>query len=119
MYRGREGQWSFYLHRLSGWAIMIYLLMHTVSIGSVMLGREVYMAIHETYGFILFRLGLVGVAAGVAFHSFNGIRIIIMDFTRWGVKVQNQLFYIVLALTLAATAVTLWFNVPRILGGGH
>lgn len=117
MYRGREGQWAFYLHRLSGWAIMAYLLLHTFSIGSVMLGREFYMAIHETYDFILFRLGLIGVAAGVAFHALNGIRIILMDFTRWGVKVQNQLFYIVLVLTLAAVAVTLYFNVPRILQG--
>jgi len=117
MYRGREGQWSFYLHRLSGWALMLYLLIHTVSIGSVMLGEGVYNTIHHVYDFALFRLGLVGIAGAVAFHAFNGLRIIIMDFTSWGVRVQSQLFYGVLALSAAAMAVTLYYNVPRILGG--
>ena len=117
MYRGREGQWAFILHRLSGWAIMFYLLIHTVSIGSVILGQEVYDAIHHVYDFVLFRLGLIGVAGAVAYHAFNGIRIILMDFTTWGVRVQAQMFYAVLALSLAAVAVALWFNVPRILQG--
>lgn len=116
-YRGREGQWSFYLHRLSGWALMLYLLIHTVSIGSVMLGPDVYNAIHHVYDFVLFRIGLLGIVGAVAFHAFNGLRLILIDFTSWGVRVQNQMFYGVLALSLAAVGVALWYNVPRILGG--
>lgn len=117
MYRGREGQWAFVLHRISGVALMFYLLVHTVSIGSVMLGEEVYTAIHDLYELAPFRIGLIGVAGAVAYHALNGLRIILMDFTSWGVRVQSQLFYAVLALTLAALGVALWFNVPRILGG--
>ncbi|MEY4531977.1 MAG: hypothetical protein RLZZ156_2700, partial [Deinococcota bacterium] len=49
MYKGREGQWAFFLHRLSGVAILLYLIMHTVSIGSTMLGEEVYGAVHKVY----------------------------------------------------------------------
>lgn len=117
MYRGREGQWAFLLHRISGVALLAYLLLHTVSIGSVMLGEETYMAIHHVYDGVFFRLGLVGIAGAVAYHSLNGLRIILMDFTSWGVRVQSQLFYGVLALTLAAVGVALYYNVPRILGG--
>jgi succinate dehydrogenase / fumarate reductase, cytochrome b subunit len=117
MYRGREGQWAFLLHRISGIAILLYLLIHTISIGSVMLGEEAYMSIHKVYDFFLFRLGLIGVAGAVAYHAFNGLRIILMDFTEWGVKYQRELWYGVLGLALITVVYALYYNVPRILGG--
>jgi succinate dehydrogenase / fumarate reductase, cytochrome b subunit len=117
MYRGKEGQWAFLLHRISGVALLLYLLLHTVSIGSVMLGEQAYMSIHKIYDFILFRLGLIGVAGAVAYHAFNGLRIILMDFTDWGVKYQRQLWYGVLGISVIAVAYALYYNVPRILGG--
>ena len=114
MYRGREGQWAFFLHRLSGLAILAYLLIHTISIGSVMLGEEPYMAIHKTYEHPFFRFGLIGVAGAVAYHAFNGLRIILMDFTDWGVRLQRQLWYAVLALSVASVGVAMAYNLPRI-----
>jgi succinate dehydrogenase / fumarate reductase, cytochrome b subunit len=114
MYKGREGQWAFFLHRLSGLAILAYLLIHTISIGSVMLGESAYMAIHKTYELPLFRFGLIGVAGAVAYHAFNGLRIILMDFTAFGVRFQRQLWYAVLVLSVAAVGVALAYNLPRI-----
>jgi succinate dehydrogenase / fumarate reductase, cytochrome b subunit len=116
MYQGREGQWAFFLHRLSGVAILLYLVIHTISIGSVLLGENVYGAVHEVYKFFLFRLGLIGVAGAVAYHSFNGLRIVIMDFTGWGVKYQRQLWYASLFFAAIVMAVALAYNVPRLLG---
>ena len=114
MYKGNEGQWAFYLHRLSGLAILVYLLIHTVSIGSHMLGEATYMAIHKTYELPFFRLGLIAVSGAVAYHAFNGLRIIAMDFTAFGVKFQRQLWYGVLALSVASVGVALAYNLPRI-----
>jgi succinate dehydrogenase / fumarate reductase, cytochrome b subunit len=114
MYKGREGQWAFFLHRLSGLAILAYLLIHTVSIASVLLGSEAYMAIHKTYELPFFRFGLIGVAGAVAYHALNGLRIIAMDFTAFGVKFQRQLWYGVLVLSVAAVGVALAYNLPRI-----
>jgi succinate dehydrogenase / fumarate reductase, cytochrome b subunit len=114
MYKGNEGQWAFYLHRLSGLAILAYLLIHTISIGSVMLGRDAYMAIHKTYELPFFRFGLIGVAGAVAYHAFNGLRIIAMDFTSFGVKFQRQLWYGVLVLSAASVVLALAYNLPRI-----
>jgi len=34
MYRGREGQWAFYLHRISGVAIILFLTLHVTEISS-------------------------------------------------------------------------------------
>lgn len=117
MYKGREGQWAFTLHRLSGIAILVYLLLHVFSIGSMVLGEEFYMRIHETYDFVLFRLGLVGVVAAVVYHSFNGLRIILMDFTTFGVRIQAKMFWVAVALSAAAAAYALWMLIPRIQGG--
>src|SRR5690606_41675641 len=40
MYRGREGQWAFFLHRISGVALALYLLLHVFDISLVMFGRD-------------------------------------------------------------------------------
>jgi succinate dehydrogenase / fumarate reductase, cytochrome b subunit len=114
MYKGREGQWAFYLHRLSGLAILAYLLIHTISIGSVLLGEAAYMSIHKAYENPFFRFGLIGVSGAVAYHAFNGLRIIAMDFTAFGVKFQRQLWYLVLVLAVASTGVAMAYNLPRI-----
>jgi succinate dehydrogenase / fumarate reductase, cytochrome b subunit len=115
MYKGREGQWAFFLHRLSGIAILLYLILHTVSIGSTMLGEQVYTAVHKVYELAPFRLGLVGVAGAVAYHAFNGLRIVLMDFTDWGVKYQRQLWYAALVLAGLFMLLTLYANLPRLL----
>ena len=117
MYRGREGQWAWLLHRLSGLAILAYFLLHVISISLIMFGEDVYMAVHHTYDYPIFRVGLIFVTAGVVYHALNGLRIMVMDFTGRGVAYQRQMWYGVLALTLLATAYTAWANIPRILGG--
>ncbi|MPY66057.1 succinate dehydrogenase, cytochrome b556 subunit [Deinococcus sp. SDU3-2] len=117
MYRGREGQWAWLLHRLSGLAILAYFLLHVVSISLIMFGEDVYMAVHHLYDLWPFRVGLILVTAGVVYHALNGLRIMVMDFTGRGVAYQRQMWYGVMALTLMATAYTTWVNIPRILGG--
>lgn len=117
MYRGREGQWAFILHRLSGLAILAYLLLHVVSISLFMFGERAYMTVHHLYDLWPFRVGLIFVTAGVLYHSLNGLRIIIMDFTGAGVAYQRQMWYGVLLLTLLGVLYTLYLVVPRILAG--
>ena len=94
MYRGREGQWAFVFHRLSGVALALFLLLHVIDISLVMFGPEgpfnAFLAFYHQWPF---RIGLLLVIAGVVYHAFNGLRIIIMDFTGWGVRVQNVLWY--------------------------
>jgi succinate dehydrogenase / fumarate reductase cytochrome b subunit len=102
MYRGREGQWAFILHRLSGVALALYLLLHVVDISLVMYGAEgpfnAFLAFYHRWPF---RVGLLLVIAGVVYHAFNGLRIIFMDFTEWGVKYQRSMWYAVLAICVA------------------
>ena len=99
MYRGREGQWAFILHRVSGIALALYLLLHVVDIILVMFGPEApFNAFLAFYHQWPFRIGLLAVIAGVLYHAFNGLRIILMDLTEWGVKYQRSMWYGVLAI---------------------
>lgn len=117
MYRGREGQWAFVLHRLSGVALALYLLLHVIDISLVMFGPDgpfnAFLAFYHQWPF---RIGLLLIIAGVVYHAFNGLRIIIMDFTDWGVKVQGALWYGVLGLTAVVGVPVLIKVVPEILG---
>lgn len=79
-------------------------MIHIVSIGSAMFGEEIYMTIHHVYDLLPFRIGLLFVVAGVVYHAFNGLRIILMDFTGFGVSIQRPLWYLVMVITVLATA---------------
>lgn len=115
MYRGREGQWAFFLHRLSGIALLLWLLLHTLNISSAMWGPEVSNRLMAFFHVPVFQVGLLLVTAGALYHAFNGLRIILMDFTSWGVKYQKELWYGVLFLCLAAAIPGLIITVPRII----
>ncbi len=117
MYRGREGQWAFILHRASGIALALFLLLHVIDISLVMWGPDVFNAFLAFYHQWPFRIGLLLVIAGVVYHAFNGVRIILMDFTDWGVKYQAHLWYAVLIATTLVGIPVLWKIVPEILRG--
>ena len=66
MYRGREGQWAFFLHRISGVALALYLLLHVFDISLVMFGPDgPFNAFLFFYHQWPFRIGLVLIIAGV------------------------------------------------------
>lgn len=114
MYRGREGQWAFILHRLSGLAVLLYLMIHVLNISLASFGPQVSAPILAFFHQGVFRIGLVLVMAGVVYHAFNGLRIILMDFTSWGTKYHRQLWYGVLGATAAVGIPVLIIVVPQI-----
>jgi succinate dehydrogenase / fumarate reductase cytochrome b subunit len=120
VYRGREGQWAFVLHRLSGVALALYLLLHVLDISLVMYGPDgPFNAFLGFYHQWPFRVGLILIMAAVVYHAFNGLRIILMDFTGWGTRYHRQLWYGVLGVTTLVGIPVLLKVVPEILGVGH
>ena len=119
MYRGREGQWAFFLHRISGVALALYLLLHVFDISLVMFGPDgPFNAFLFFYHQWPFRVGLVLIIAAVVYHGLNGLRIILMDFTTWGVRYQAAMWYVVLGLVTVIGIPVLFKIVPEILAGG-
>jgi len=106
VYRGRSGQWAFVLHRVTGFLVFFFLLLHIVDVSMINVrGGATYDAIHALYGNILLRLFEVGLLFGLVFHSLNGLRIVMIDFFPGAVKNQKSLFSIVLGLTALFTVI--------------
>ena len=121
LYRGREGMWSWVLHRITGVAIYFFLLVHILDTSLVRLSPEAYNAVIDTYKTPIMGLGEIALVAAIGLHALNGIRIILIDFWSVGAKYQRTMFWIVIGLW----AVLLAGFIPRQLmhifgaGGGH
>lgn len=94
MYRGREGMWSWVLHRVSGLAILLFLLAHIVDTMLIGWGPDIYNAAMRLYSLPVFRVGEVLLVAAVVYHALNGIRIIVIDFWPEGTRFHRQIFWI-------------------------
>jgi succinate dehydrogenase / fumarate reductase cytochrome b subunit len=102
VYRGRSGQWSFVGHRVTGFLVFFFLLLHIVDVSLINYqGGRLYNSVHELYGNIFLRLFEVGLLFALLFHSFNGLRIIAVDFFPKAVRNEKMLTGGVLFLTLA------------------
>lgn len=97
MYRGGTGQWAWLLHRWSGVAVLLFLVIHILDTGLVF-WPEVYDRVMKIYAHPFFRVGEVGLAAAVLYHALNGIRITVLDFYPELSGRQRQFFYGVVTL---------------------
>jgi succinate dehydrogenase / fumarate reductase cytochrome b subunit len=93
LYRGREGMWSWVLHRITGVSIFFFLFAHVVDTAMVRVSPELYNTAVETYKNPVVGLMEVGLVAAVLFHALNGVRIILVDFWEKGPLYQRQLTY--------------------------
>lgn len=117
LYRGHEGMWSWVLHRITGIAIYFFLLVHVLDTATVRLDPEVYNSVMGSYKTPIMGLGEAGLVAAIIFHALNGLRIILVDATRWGTRYQKVMFYVVLALWVVVMAAFLPRHLMHVFGG--
>ena len=122
LYRGNEGMWSWVLHRITGVSIFFFLLVHILDTALIRVSPEAYNAVIGTYKNPIMGLGEVVLVAAIAYHAYNGLRIIVVDFWSKGARYQRQLWWIVLgvwAVTMLGFAPRHLINVFSSIGGGH
>ena len=112
LYRGREGMWSWVLHRITGVAIFFFLLVHILDTSLIRVSPEAYDAVIGAYKTPIMGLGEIGLVAAIGLHALNGLRIIAIDFTRMGPRIQRLLFWVAIVLWLVLLA----GFIPRQLG---
>jgi|SRR4051812_4924100 succinate dehydrogenase / fumarate reductase cytochrome b subunit len=98
-YKGKSGQWAFLGHRVTGFLVFLFLLLHIVDV-SLLHWPHTYDQVHRLYGNVLLRLFEVGLLTSLVFHSLNGLRIVAVDLFPEAVRNQRRLLQGVVALTL-------------------
>lgn len=103
VYKGKTGQWAFVTHRVTGFLVFMFLLLHIVDVSLVNIDPDLYDEVHELYGNILLRLFEVGLLFALVFHALNGLRIVILDFFPGMITKERNMTLIVVFITLAVT----------------
>lgn len=117
VYRGREGMWSWVLHRITGVAIYFFLLVHILDTSLIRLSPEAYDAVIGTYKTPIMGLGEIALVAAIGLHALNGLRIILIDFTAFGTRHHKAMFWVAVALWIVLLAGFIPRQLMNIFGG--
>ena len=98
MYKIKEGMLSWILHKITGIAIVAYLILHIWSMAKMSKGPEAFNAAIEIYKTPLYQVGEVLLLGGILFHGLNGIRLILGELSAWVMKRHKLLVYITYVL---------------------
>lgn len=103
VYRGKSGQWAFVTHRVTGFLVFFFLLLHIIDV-SLIARPHLYDEVHELYGNVLLRLFEVGLLFALVYHSLNGLRIVLIDFFPGAIRKEKAVLWGVAVLSLLITA---------------
>jgi succinate dehydrogenase / fumarate reductase cytochrome b subunit len=100
-YRGKSGQWAFISHRITGFLVFMFLLLHVVDV-SLVQDKHLYNEVHAVYGNVVLRVFEVSLLFALVFHALNGLRIVLIDFFPDAIRREKTFLGVVVFLTLAA-----------------
>jgi succinate dehydrogenase / fumarate reductase cytochrome b subunit len=107
--RTEFNRWAFYAHRVTGFAIFGFLCLHIVDVSTYSVSPSLYDELHELYGTVPMRVFESGLLFAILFHTFNGLRLLAVDFRDLGLQASKATLGVVIALTVvlgvAGTAV--------------
>ena len=104
LYRGREGQWSWIFHRVTGVVIILFLFAHVLDTALVGWGPNAYNRVVNVYKNPIVGVLELGLVAAVIYHALNGLRIMAIDFWPRLVERNRQLIYATMTIYLAGMA---------------
>jgi succinate dehydrogenase / fumarate reductase cytochrome b subunit len=102
LYKGREGQWSWVLHRVTGVVVILFLFAHVLDTALVGWGPNAYNRVVNVYKNPIVGVMELGLVAAVLFHALNGLRIMVIDFWPKTAEWNKHLLYGTVTLYVAA-----------------
>lgn len=112
-YRGREGQWAYLLHRVTGLGTLLFLTVHILDTSTVYFFPSLYEHAIDLYRSTLFMLGEIALVFCVLYHGVNGLRVALFDLkpSWWTESRQRVSFWYVLGLSIL-----LWLPAAFLMG---
>ncbi len=95
---------SFVLRRFTGVALVLYLFMHMLVIGSATQGKEAFDATLKVMQGPVFKLLEIALIAAVAYHAFDGVRLLIVHYFNV-IDYRKSMFYAAFAIAAFLTAI--------------
>jgi succinate dehydrogenase / fumarate reductase, cytochrome b subunit len=92
-YKGREGQLSFLLHRLTGLGTLLFLAIHILDTSTVYFFPGLYEHAIALYRTTPLMIGEMALVFSVIYHGVNGVRIAIFDLFfpgLWNISMQRR-----------------------------
>jgi succinate dehydrogenase / fumarate reductase cytochrome b subunit len=112
-YRGREGQLSFILHRVSGLGTLLFLGVHILDTSTVYFFPSLYEHAIALYRTTIAGVGELALVAAVLFHGINGLRIAYFDWKPGLWNIETERNSVILSVVLSFL---LWLPVAYIMG---
>lgn len=127
-YRGKEGQWSFLLHRITGLGVLLFLGIHILDTATVHFYPSFYTEVINLYRSVPFGIGEIALVFCLFYHGINGARVAYLDLfkpTSWTIESERKSVVISLIVTLVLfipSAVFMLYNLLKfnfgMFGGG-
>jgi len=120
----RLGIWAWLIQRISGVALVLFVVAHVLAISQANLGltgplftmfdglRNPFWSVNRTV--LVIDLLMLGI---IAFHGMNGIRIVLFDIgVGVGLRSQKVVFYVLIATGVVASGLVIFYGLPLIGG---
>lgn len=98
-YKKHLGMISWFFHRLTGIVLIFYLMLHIVVLHTLQYGEKEFNKVMEILTYPIFKILEVGLLAIILYHTFNGIKVVAVDFFHCANK-QKKLFVGAVALSI-------------------
>lgn len=102
-YRGREGHYSFLLHRLTGLGTLLFLIIHILDTATVYFYPSLYEHAIALYRTTPLMIGEIALVFSVIYHGVNGLRIAYFDLRapdKWTIKIQENSARLTLGISI-------------------
>ena len=113
-YRGRVGQFSFILHRLTGLGTLLFLILHILDTATVYFVPSLYEHAIALYRSTPLMIGEIFLVFSVIYHGVNGARIALFDLfypEKWNINTQQKS-----AIWVLVIAIVLWLPAAYLMG---
>ncbi|MFH1863065.1 MAG: succinate dehydrogenase, cytochrome b556 subunit [bacterium] len=102
-YKWKTGMWAFVLHRITGLALSLYLIMHLYVVSSLH-KPENFDRVMAFLNQPLFKLLEIGLLFAVVYHALNGVRVFLIDFCKM-TKLHARIWWVLATIGFVIFAI--------------
>lgn len=101
--RAEANRWAHLAHRVSGVAILAFLVLHLLDVSLYALSPARFDEVHALYGTPVMRVFECGLLSALLFHALNGLRLVAVDLLDLSARAATRVLGVVVVASLLGT----------------